>query len=187
MKRVLWLVVATALVGLGAAGLIVGLRHQDDASALPTAPTALGSLLQPETAGSGPAPQLAGPAIDGSGPLDLTALRGRTVVVNFFASWCAPCKIEGPELKRFAAGHRDVVLLGVDAQDGDGQAGARFARELGFTWRSLADPDGSAMARWHVGGLPATFVVDAHGRIVIRKLGQITLPQLEQMVAAVPA
>jgi len=120
----------------------------------------------------GAAPALSLPRLDKPGDLSLASLRGKTVVVNFWASWCDPCKQEAPLLERAWTENRarGLIVLGVDANDYAGDARS-FMRRYGLTYPMLHDAHGSTLGHWGVGGLPTTYVVDASGKIVSRVLG----------------
>ncbi len=128
---------------------------------------------------------LAGPTLTGSG-FDLTAERGRWVVVNFFASWCGPCQQEEPELVTFAFEHRaptDTALVGVVVDDSD-TAARTYQQQQGATWPTLADPDGSLGVRWAVLGQPETFLVDPQGVVVAHIDGPVTAAYLDRELTA---
>lgn len=107
------------------------------------------------------------PRVDGPGRLSLVSLRGKPVVLNFWASWCIPCKQEAPVLEREWREHRGqgVVFLGVDAQDFL-QDARRFERRYGITYPSVYDGRGSTLGRYGVTGFPETYFVDRQGRLV---------------------
>ena len=119
--------------------------------------------------------------LTGAGRLSLASLRGRAVVVNFWASDCTPCKEEMPRLVSFAGSWsgRGVVVVGVDVDElrkGPAQA---FARRYGATYPMVFDPTGSTVDPWGVGeGTPQTFFVDRRGRIVDHVLGPVSTAAL---------
>ena len=115
----------------------------------------------------------------------LAGQRGKVVLINFWASWCVPCRREFPVLEQFLADHDDVRLLGVTYQDSRGEA-SRFMDEQGATWPGLLDPGGRIASAWGVGlasGLPQTWVVDADGIIRGRHGGEAVRADLERLVA----
>ncbi len=115
------------------------------------------------------APLFSLPRLDADGKLSLASLRGKAVVLNFWASWCVPCKAEVPRLE--AAWRRwssqGVVVVGIDAQDFSGDA-KRFARKLGITYPIVHDGPGKTVDSYGVTGFPETFFVDRRGRLVGR-------------------
>jgi cytochrome c biogenesis protein CcmG/thiol:disulfide interchange protein DsbE len=115
----------------------------------------------------GPAPRFTLPRLDGRGDVQLASLRGKAVVLNFWASWCIPCKQEAPQLERAWQRWRaqGVVVLGVDAQDFSGDA-KRFRDRYGLTYPLLRDGPGKTLGDYGVIGFPETFFVDRTGRIV---------------------
>lgn len=101
------------------------------------------------------------------GTLSLASLKGKPVVVNFWASWCVPCKDEAPELQKTYEQYRaqGLVVLGVDAQDFR-QDARRFMKRFGLTYPVVYDGRGSTLGKWGVTGFPETFFVDREGRLV---------------------
>lgn len=132
-----------------------------------------------------PAPGLGGAEL-GGGRFSLASQRGRVVVVNFWASWCAPCAVEAPELSTFAwhERHARVTLVGVVFNDALGAASA-FASHYGSLYPSVIDPGGAIANRYGVISPPTTFVIDRHGRVVATLLGPVGATQLERVVARV--
>ena len=118
------------------------------------------------------APALTLRRLDAPGTFSLTSLREKVVVINFWASWCGPCREEAPLLERTWLDHRakGLVVVGVDANDFSGDA-RRFAHKHGLTYPIVLDPHGSTLGRWGVPGLPTTFVVDREGRVVAKVVG----------------
>jgi cytochrome c biogenesis protein CcmG, thiol:disulfide interchange protein DsbE len=176
-----------AAVGAVLALLVVGLLNRDvgtdisEALAAGERPDAPDLTLPVLAAGDG-----VGPA---GGELALADLRGRTVVLNVWASWCPPCEEEAPLLEELARGYRaagaDVLVLGLDVRDLREDALA-FIRDRGVTYPSLRDEDDRAYRALEVTGQPETFVIDPRGRIALRHVGPVTeLAPFRQAVARV--
>jgi thiol-disulfide isomerase/thioredoxin len=119
-------------------------------------------------------------------PGPLTAYRGRVVFVNFWASWCHPCKKEAPQLVLFAKSLRpgDSALIGIDVND-DRQAALGFIRQFGVRYAIVADPSATIAVRYRIPGIPTTFVIDREGRIAGRLLGPQTVSSLRRVLAEV--
>jgi len=114
-------------------------------------------------------------------PVDLEALRGRVVAVNFWATWCAPCRTEIPELAELWKANHDrcFELLGVAGESArtDTEQAAR-----GIPYPVLFDADGKAIDAWDVRGFPRTYVIDAAGRVRKMFPGAVTKDVLAQAV-----
>jgi peroxiredoxin len=106
------------------------------------------------------APDFTAEVIDG-GEFTLTEQRGQPVVLNFWASWCEPCRVEIPDISTFADTHPDVVVIGVAVQDAE-QTARSFAEEVGATY-PLAFGTEEIEDSYPTFGLPATYVLDADG------------------------
>lgn len=134
-----------------------------------------------------PAPALAGETVQG-GTLALSDLRGKVVVVNFWATWCAPCRREQPELVQLANDYRDrgVEFLGVDERDDTAKARA-WAKELHVPYPSIVDEPGAWADDFAFFGLPDTYVIDRSGTIRWTVFGQTDAAQLRQLIDRVLA
>ena len=125
--------------------------------------------------------------LDGEGDVRLSELRGKVVVLNFWASWCIPCKKEAPYLETVWQENRrrGVVVLGVDAKDFRVDA-RRFARRFGLTFPLAYDGPGDTLDDFGVTGFPETFVLDRQGRVVEAFAGAVDAEvQRERFEAAV--
>ena len=105
--------------------------------------------------------------LDRDGQLAVADLRGKAVVVNFWASWCIPCRDEAPVLQKTYERYRDqgLVVLGVDVNDFR-QDARRFMKRYGLTYPVVYDGKGSTVGKWGVRGFPETFFVDRTGKLV---------------------
>ena len=112
--------------------------------------------------------------LDGAGTWSSSNAQGKVVVVNFFASWCLPCKEENPALVRVYERYRasDVVFVGVLYQDSR-DSGLRYVRDNGVVWPTVSDDDGRVAFSYGVFGIPETFFVGSDGVIAGRHIGPI--------------
>jgi cytochrome c biogenesis protein CcmG/thiol:disulfide interchange protein DsbE len=116
--------------------------------------------------------------------LRLSDLRGRVVVLNFWASWCGPCEQEAPELRAAAehyAGREDVVFLGVAYADSEVRAQA-FAEEHGLNYRNGADIGTRISDLYAIRGVPETFIIGQDGKIAEFIYAGITAAQLQHII-----
>lgn len=144
--------------------------------------------------GTGPmAPSVSGPSVSG-GKLALTAYRGHVVVLNFWGSWCTPCRAEAPGLSALASHFKasGVRFLGIDIRDSPASAQA-FMSDFRVAYPSLNDPSDSLALDFRntvpPAGIPTTLVISRSGRITARVIGEVTyngLKALVQRAAAEP-
>lgn len=120
-----------------------------------------------------PVPSYAAVTLQGD-TVSLTSLRGRTVLLNVWATWCAPCREEIPYLERLHTQHSgaglEVIGVSIDAR-GETQAIAEFASELGVTYPIWHDPDERVSARFLSLGVPSSYLIDRDGILRWRHLG----------------
>lgn len=119
------------------------------------------------------------------GRLSLQELRGYPVVINFWASWCIPCKAEAPRLTASARAHAgEVVFLGIDIQDFKSDARG-FLRKFDTNYVSVRDGGDSMYRRYGLTGIPETYYLDERGRIVAHSIGEISRRELEAGIAQI--
>lgn len=135
-----------------------------------------------------PVPELRGEDLDGA-PLSVAEHRGNVVVLNVWASWCAPCRAEAPALVEASKQRPDAVFLGLNTRD-EPDAARAFVRTSGITWPSFRDADGSLLlgfGQLPPNAIPTTLVVDADGRVAARIMGEVTAATLTGVIDDVEA
>ncbi|MBM3924928.1 MAG: TlpA family protein disulfide reductase [SAR202 cluster bacterium] len=122
---------------------------------------------------SQPAPNLSMTTIDGS-TIDLSALRGKVVMLDFWSSWCPPCRAEAPALSQVYEEYqgRPVEFVGIAIWDKD-QAIRRFVNDFNVLYPNAIDPRGRAAILYGVRGIPEKFFIDAQGNVVKKLVGPI--------------
>ena len=112
--------------------------------------------------------------LEGGAPLSLSQYAGKVVVLNFWASWCIPCKQENPALVRVYERYRasDVVIIGILYQD-SADHGRAYVRDLGVGWPTVVDDDGRVSLSYGVFGIPETYFIGPDGVIAGRHIGPI--------------
>jgi cytochrome c biogenesis protein CcmG/thiol:disulfide interchange protein DsbE len=132
-----------------------------------------------------PAKALRLPGLDGP-QVDLAALRGRPVVVNFWATWCDPCVREFPLLRAAAAAHKADRLAVVGVLTGDRPGAARdFIRAQRATWPVALDPEATTATAWGAVGLPHTWFIRPDGTLASHQLGELTRASLDRQLAEI--
>ncbi|HEY6636372.1 MAG TPA: TlpA disulfide reductase family protein [Solirubrobacterales bacterium] len=132
-----------------------------------------------------PAPDKQLSRLDGGGTGDIADYRGRWVLVNFWASWCGPCKSEAPALESFQRTHGQsgFTVLGINLDDSTGDA-TDFVRRYGLTYPQLRDGDGSDRRdAYGMTGFPESFLVDPAGKLALIRRGAVDEPYLTEQVA----
>jgi cytochrome c biogenesis protein CcmG, thiol:disulfide interchange protein DsbE len=131
-----------------------------------------------------PAPDLRLPRLSGAGQTELEDYRGKVVVLNFWASWCEPCRAESPLLQRWheRIAPRGGTVLGVDVLDVSSDA-REFVRENRLTYPIVRDRDGGSQADFGVLAYPETVAIDRRGRIAAVERGPVDEAWLREHVA----
>jgi cytochrome c biogenesis protein CcmG, thiol:disulfide interchange protein DsbE len=133
-----------------------------------------------------PAPPITGTSIVNGAHVDLASLKGRFVVVNFFASWCVPCEDEQPQLVKWQGESPSHAIVGVLFSDTPGPAKAFLAANAG-TWPALADPDGQLALNYGVRGPPESYLLDPQGVVLAKFVGEVSAAGLDRLVARAQA
>lgn len=130
-----------------------------------------------------PAPDIALPRLGPPGQARLSDWRGQVVVLNYWASWCAPCREESPLLQEWheRISQRGGTVLGVDVRDTSDDA-LEFIDEFGLTYPHLKDGPGDTQDEYGVAGIPETFVIDRRGHIAAVRRGPVDAAFLEASV-----
>jgi cytochrome c biogenesis protein CcmG, thiol:disulfide interchange protein DsbE len=130
------------------------------------------------------APRIDLPKLDGAGKGSLADYRGKVVVLNYWASWCPPCREESPLLERWHQRLKksNATVLGVDVQDVSGDARA-FAKQNSLSYPMLRDGPGNTRDELGILGLPETFVIDRRGRIAAVQRGAVDEQFMRDKVA----
>ncbi|MCA9887600.1 MAG: TlpA family protein disulfide reductase [Anaerolineae bacterium] len=157
------------LVGIIVAGVVFALQLSRQGETQPT---------------SGPAPQFNFTTFDGQ-EMSLADLRGKVVVLNFWASWCAPCRDEAPELENawleYQAQGADVVFLGVAYAD-NGPRSLEYIDEFDISYLNAPDLGTEISEMYHIQGVPETFIIDKDGNIARFLFAGVTEAQLSQII-----
>ena len=132
-----------------------------------------------------PAPDKELSRLDGSGSGDLADYRGRWVLVNFWASWCEPCRSEAPALESFQRRHapEGFTVVGINLDDATDDAN-EFVERYGLTYPQLRDGDGDDRRdAYGMTGFPESFLVDPHGNLALIRRGPVDERYLDEVVA----
>ena len=104
----------------------------------------------------------------------LSECKGKVIFLNFFATWCPPCRNEMPSMQRLYKKLKgpDFEMIAVSVDRGDSERVKDFVRKNGYTFKVLLDSNGSAAKQYSVSGIPATFIINKSGNIIARVIGE---------------
>jgi len=138
------------------------------------------------------APKVSGATLTGQ-RLNLTSFRGKVVVLNFWASWCAPCRSEAPVLAQLSRAYqaKGVQFIGINIKDPGRPNGEAYQRSFGIRYPSLYDPAGQILLAFRQtvppSAIPSTLVIDRTGRIAARTIGAIHYTGLKDLIGRLTA
>ena len=180
--------IAIWLIGLGTIAIVVAIVVMNTGQAdRPPGPAQTGPAASesssPGSTNTG-APDLTLTTVDGR-ELSISDLQGRAVLVNFWATWCPPCRREMADLQQFHQDNQDagIVVVAINAGESAAQV-EQFAQEYSLTFDILLDPEMQALADFRVSSLPTSIFIDRKGNIHGRHTGQIVRQQMDQQIAA---
>jgi thiol-disulfide isomerase/thioredoxin len=152
--------------------LLAGCSLEQDVSSNPESGPRVGTI----------APVLSGATLDGA-RFDLAAQRGHVVIVDFFASWCGPCRAQQPELNTLAARYSaaGLVVVGVDFREGEAESRS-YLRDNAVAYACVRDPDGSVAAAFAVAAPPTTVIIDTAGKVAASYLGGVRAGDLGRVI-----
>lgn len=149
------------------------------AGALPTRPAPAPTATLPPV----PAPTFTLTTLSGDS-IALTDLQGRWVLINFWATWCLPCRTEMPDLQALADRYpNQLTILAINQREPRAIVES-FVAELGLTFPILIDPDDATLVNYQVVNLPQSILIDPHGNMVYRQFGPINLTEVETRLTA---
>ena len=178
-RRGVILLAFTVIIAAFAYGII---RLTDSKAGLPVVGSVIPAAQRPM------APAISGQALNGPA-VNVSSLRGKPVVINFWGSWCGPCQAEAPVLARVASDTKrlGVHFVGIDIRD-DPATGLAFERGHGISYPSINDPNDLIAASFGADApstTPSTYILDARGRIAWASFGPVQYSQLELAVVQV--
>ena len=145
---------------------------------------AAGKSLSTSPAIGSPAPDFELTNLAGA-RIRLSELRGTVVLINFWATWCGPCRLEMPAIQeRYERYHPELAVLAVDFDEPAGEV-QKFVDELGLTFEVLLDPGAKVQDLYRVRGYPTTYLLDTEGIVQVHHIGLMTEEQLDRYLAQV--
>jgi peroxiredoxin len=179
-RRARWILAGIAVVVVVAIGVVtwVVVAGSDDGDSPEVVPEVLSAKVGER------APNFSLPTLDG-GHVELSDYRGKPVVLNFWASWCTPCREEFPLLRDRVGADADVALIGVNTQDFVESDGREFAKDQHADWPNGFDRNEAVRRGYGVTRLPGTFFIDADGVIRSHVIRGLTEKVLDAQLAKI--
>lgn len=187
ISKNIWIGAALAVAVLGAAAYFSTTGGQEAGSGTTTTETQQGTEQKEPTAQVGyPAPDFTLTDFDGN-TVKLSELKGKPVVLNFWASWCGPCKQEMPDLQAIYDQYKDqAVFYGVNLTMQDSEDKARqFVKEMGLTFPMLLDKTGEPSQEYRIFTVPTTYAIDRDGVIMEIRRGAISKAAMDGMLSRI--
>lgn len=117
--------------------------------------------------------------------VQLNDFRGKAILLNFWASWCAPCRIEMSEFQNiYDSNPNEIVVIGVNLQENKDNI-EEFVKKLGITFPILLDPDSEVKSLYDIFTQPVTYFIDKDGKIVDKKFGPLTIEEINEKVSKI--
>lgn len=115
--------------------------------------------------------------------ISLSDLKGKKVYINFFATWCPPCKEEMPDLEKLyqETKNSDLIILAISGGE-DKSTVENFVKENNYNFEVLLDPDGVANMSYNISSIPTSYFIDENGNIVNKRIGLMTLNQMKAYI-----
>lgn len=196
-RNPLWLIAGFFVLGLALALLLFGNqlfagRQQGEASILDQVPSSRGVNREDVPLPEGGAPLNVGdiahdfnlPDLDGR-QVTLAEFKGKPVIINFWATWCPPCRLEMPEFQRAFEEYQedDLVILAINEAEQAEVVSSFFYDQMGYSYTPLLDEEAKVAEAYGAIGLPATFFVNATGKVTAVHRGALTQAQLQNYLA----
>ena len=188
INQLLWILVPVTVILISTVAIIDRVVHASPAISQPAIVTKAATQKDVNIGNriGFTAPDFTLPTVDGR-EINLSDYRGRPVILNFWATWCGPCRYEVPAFKAFYEKYpeEEVVIIAVNTQD-DPDSARGYAKADGLKFVIPVDPRGTVANMYNVRGMPTTFFIDAAGVITSIKIGPfLSVDEMEERMASV--
>jgi peroxiredoxin len=182
-RKNILIILAGLIVGAGA-GVAILFGFGDSFAYIEIADSGSQNQASVAPALDAPAPNFELETLSGE-QLSLEDLRGKTVLLNFWATWCGPCRVEMPAIQsRFERHESELEVLAINFDEPVDQVRA-YVQDLGLTFTVLLDPGGEVQRLYRIRGYPSTYIVDEDGIIRVQHIGLMTETQLDGFLSQV--